>query len=63
MPMENNPQVLFEKLFGDGSNAEERLSRKLEDRSILDVITRKVARLQGGLPASPWACRRPLKST
>lgn len=51
LPMENNPQVLFERLFGDGATAEERLQRKLEDRSILDAVTRKVARLNGGLPA------------
>jgi hypothetical protein len=51
LPMENNPQVLFEKLFGDGTNTEQRISRKQEDRSILDSITGKVARLQGGLPA------------
>ena len=33
LPMENSPQVVFERLFGDGSNAALRLSRKKEDRS------------------------------
>ncbi len=28
LPMENNPQVVFEKLFGDGSNNADRLARK-----------------------------------
>ncbi len=51
-PMENNPQVVFEKLFGDGSNPAERLLRKRKDRSILDAITEKVSMLQNDLPAT-----------
>jgi hypothetical protein len=51
-PMENNPQVVFEKLFGDGSNPAERLQRKRKDRSILDAITEKVSRLEKDLPTS-----------
>ena len=54
-PMENNPQVVFEKLFGDGSNPVARLKRKRQDRSILDGITEKVATLQKDLPASDRA--------
>jgi hypothetical protein len=49
LPMENSPQVVFERLFGDGSNAALRRSRKQQDRSILDAITDKVSRLQRGL--------------
>jgi len=49
LPMENSPQVVFERLFGDGSNAALRLSRKQQDKSILDAVTDKVARLQGRL--------------
>src|ERR1700685_2327977 len=52
LPMENSPQVVFERLFGDGSNSNQRLSRKLQDRSILDSVTDKVARLQGTLDPS-----------
>src|SRR5579862_8941408 len=52
MPMENSPQVVFERLFGDGSTTEQRLSRKQEDSSILDSVTEKVAHLQSGLPAA-----------
>src|SRR5688572_31056389 len=48
LPMENSPQVVFERLFGDGSNAALRLSRKQQDKSILDSVTDKVARLQSG---------------
>jgi hypothetical protein len=49
LPMEINPRVVFERLFGDGSNAAERLQRKHEDRSILDSVTQEVAKLHQGL--------------
>jgi hypothetical protein len=52
LPMENSPQVIFEKLFGDGGTAEQRLTRKREDRSILDSIRQETLTLQKGLPAS-----------
>lgn len=52
LPMENNPQVVFEKLFGDGSNSAERLARKQESRSLLDSVTQQVASLQKELPAA-----------
>jgi len=52
LPMENSPQVVFERLFGDGSNAALRLSRKKEDRSILDSVTEKASRLQSRLDPS-----------
>ena len=45
LPMERNPLVVFERLFGDGSTAEQRLARRKEDRSILDSVTHDVARL------------------
>jgi hypothetical protein len=50
LPMENNPQVIFEKLFGDGSNNADRLARKQESRSLLDSVTQEVASLQKQLP-------------
>lgn len=50
LPMENSPQVVFERLFGDGSNAAQRLARKQQDGSILDSITGKIARLRRDLP-------------
>src|ERR1700728_2887150 len=52
LPMENSPQVVFERLFGDGTNSAQRLSRKQQDHSILDSVTDKVARLQGKLDPS-----------
>jgi hypothetical protein len=52
LPMENNPQVVFEKLFGDGSNNADRLARKQQNRSLLDSVMDQVASLQRELPAS-----------
>jgi hypothetical protein len=52
LPMEVNPQVVFERLFGDGSNAAQRVARRQEDRSILDSITHDVARFQKVIGAS-----------
>ncbi len=55
LPMENSPQVVFEKLFGDGGTTEQRLARKREDRSILDSIRQQTAALQQSLPPSDRA--------
>jgi len=52
LPMENNPQVVFEKLFGDGSNNADRLARKQQSRSLLDSVMDQVASLQRELPTS-----------
>src|SRR5579864_7689156 len=49
LPMEINPRVVFDRLFGDGATAEERLDRIQQERSILDAITGQVRRLEGGL--------------
>ena len=46
MPMEINPRKVFERMFGQGGSATERLARIKEDKSILDAITRDVASLQ-----------------
>jgi hypothetical protein len=52
LPMEVNPRVLFERLFGDGGTPEQRLSQVREDRSILDSVKESVSTLQGRLGAS-----------
>ena len=52
LPMEIDPRIAFERLFGDGATPAERLARRADDRSILDTITHEVARLQQGLDAS-----------
>jgi hypothetical protein len=51
LPMENNPQVVFEKLFGDGSNDAQRRARRQESRSLLDSVIGQVGSLQKDLPA------------
>ena len=52
-PMEVNPRVVFERLFGDGETTDPaaRLKRIQEDRSILDFIRTDVSRLEPGLGA------------
>jgi Protein of unknown function (DUF1552) len=52
LPMELDPRVAFERLFGDGGTTAERLARRQADRSVLDTITQEVARLQKGLDPS-----------
>jgi hypothetical protein len=52
LPVENSPQAVFEKLFGDGGTTAQRLVRKREDRSILDSVREQTLALQKGLPAS-----------
>jgi len=46
LPMELNPQVVFERLFGDGSTAQERSVRREQDRSLLDSVTQSLGRLK-----------------
>jgi hypothetical protein len=52
LPMELNPQVVFERMFGDGTTAEERTARRKRDQSILDSLTGTLSRLRGDLAAS-----------
>ena len=52
LPMTRDPRMVFDQLFGSGGTLEERASRRREDRSVLDWITREVARLKGGLGPS-----------
>jgi hypothetical protein len=52
LPMELNPQVVFERMFGDGSTAQERNRRRQEDRSILDSLTEGLARFRLEVGAS-----------
>jgi hypothetical protein len=52
LPMEINPRLVFDRMFGDGATPEERLERIEQQRSILDAVTNQVRRLQGGLGTS-----------
>jgi hypothetical protein len=46
LPMEINPRKVFERMFGSGGSASERLARLQEDRSILDVLRDEASALQ-----------------
>jgi len=52
LPMELDPQVAFERLFGSGGNAAERTARRAQNRSILDSVTQSLARFKQNLGAS-----------
>ncbi len=52
LPMENNPQVIFEKLFGDGNTDAERRARRQQAVSLLDSVLGEVSTLQKKLPAT-----------
>jgi hypothetical protein len=52
LPMELNPQVVFERMFGDGSTPEQRAARRMRDRSILDSLTGSLSRLRNQSSAS-----------
>lgn len=51
LPMEHNPQVAFERLFGRGVTEEERAVRRAEASSVLDSVLGEARRLQAALPA------------
>lgn len=55
LPMELDPQVAFERLFGAGGSLEERTQRKEQDRSILDSITQSLKRFKRDLGAGDRA--------
>lgn len=52
LPMEINPRVVFDRLFGDGATAAERIDRIQQEQSILDAVNSQVNRLRGVLGAS-----------
>ena len=51
LPMENNPQLVFERLFGDGSTDAQRQERRNQARSLLDSVRDQVPSLEKDLPA------------
>ena len=54
LPTQNNPRVVFERLFGDSTSTDPkvRLARLRQQRSVLDSVSEEVAHLQGALPQS-----------
>jgi hypothetical protein len=51
LPMEINPRVAFERMFGDGGSEAERQHNLREDRSILDGVLNEMRALQTRLGA------------
>jgi hypothetical protein len=48
LPMETNPRAVFERMFGDADSTDRRarLARIQDDHSVLDAVTKELARLQ-----------------
>jgi hypothetical protein len=46
LPTENNPRVVFERLFGDGGTAARRTAQARQNQSILDSVLEDFSRLQ-----------------
>jgi len=55
LPMEVNPRVVFERMFGDGGTPQQRLTQIREDRSILDSVKESISGLQTRLGVSDRA--------
>jgi hypothetical protein len=53
--MELNPQVVFERLFGDGSDPEERAARRRQQGSVLDVVKESLGRIRINVAAGDRA--------
>jgi len=52
LPMQNDPQVVFERLFGDGSTDAERRARRQQSISLLDSVLEEAELLRRKLPTS-----------
>jgi hypothetical protein len=52
LPMQNSPQVVFERLFGDGSTDAERRERRKQSAGLLDSVLGEVSSMQKTLPAT-----------
>ena len=51
LPMDINPRVVFERMFGQGGSPAERAARTRDDRSMLDSVAEEARKLQRGLDA------------
>ena len=52
LPMIRDPRVAFDQLFGVGATPQERAARRAEDKSILDLISGQLGRLNKELGAA-----------
>ena len=55
LPTQVNPRVVFERLFGDGTSAEERLAGRKQNASILDSVTQELGVFKRDLGAGDRA--------
>jgi len=55
LPTEINPRMVFERLFGDGASADERVIDRKRTGSILDSVTHEIAGFKKGIPAGDRA--------
>ncbi|HET9269605.1 MAG TPA: DUF1552 domain-containing protein, partial [Vicinamibacterales bacterium] len=55
LPTENNPRLVFERLFGDGGTPAQRQAQARENRSLLDSVMADLSRLQKDLGAADRA--------
>ena len=55
LPMEINPRVVFDRLFGSGRTATDRASRRQTDRSLLDFVAADLQQIERGLGAADKA--------
>jgi hypothetical protein len=55
LPTENNPRLVFERLFGNGGTAEQRVALAQENRSILDSVSADFSTLAATLGAADRA--------
>ena len=51
LPTEINPRMAFERLFGNGVSAAERLADRKRNGSILDSVSHELAAVKKGIPA------------
>ncbi len=49
LPMDINPRVVFERMFGQAGTPAQRAARMREERSMLDSVTAEARQLQSGL--------------
>jgi hypothetical protein len=49
LPTENNPRIVFERLFGEGGTPAQRQAQNRENRSLLDSVMADLGRLQKDL--------------
>src|SRR6185436_13497586 len=55
LPTQVNPRVAFERLFGDGTSPEERITGRKQNASILDSVTRELRLFKNDLGAGDRA--------